>query len=548
MPGVGDEPALAFERGLEPAQHGIERVGQLTQFVTRPAQRYAGGQVVLGGFTGGAGDLVDRPQNPAGDEPPGERGQQRGYRERDQGVLQQVRQGRFPLVLGALPERLFYGGLPLFRQLHTGDTGADVKEVEENLAALGYTGFTVDQTYTAATASMVRKWQHDTSLTQTGVFDPADVVRAPAQMRVTALPAHLGDPANGPILTYTGTTRMVRIALDVALQGLVKQGITATVTLPDRKTVNGTVGTVGAVATRRPNGQRPGDDRGDGHPRRPGRAGHPRPGTGRGQAGLGKRGQRADRSGRRARRPRRGRLRRAGRDRFHQPLRPSPARYVRRRAGADHRRGHHRGHPRGGTVMIILERVGKTYPGGVEALRDVSLTIEPGEMVGIVGPSGSGKSTMLHLIGALDLPTTGSVTIADQQLSRLSDRQLSALRGRTIGFVFQQFSPRRGRTRPGQRRRRPALRRSPATTAATPRRAGIDAGRARPPPDPPPSPALRRRETTRRRRPRGRRRPGPAARRRTDRKPRLRVRRRGHAPAPRTAHGRHHDRHHHPQP
>src|SRR6266542_3604880 len=91
---------------------------------------------------------------------------------------------------------------------------------------------------------MVRKWQHDTSLTQTGVFDPADVVRAPAQMRVTALPAHLGDPANGPILTYTGTTRMVRIALDVALQGLVKQGITATVTLPDRKTVNGTVGTV----------------------------------------------------------------------------------------------------------------------------------------------------------------------------------------------------------------------------------------------------------------------------------------------------------------
>src|SRR6266540_3046761 len=340
MPGVGDEPALAFERGLEPAQHGIERVGQLTQFVTRPAQRYAGGQVVLGGFTGGAGDLVDRPQNPAGDEPPGERGQQRGYRERDQGVLQQVRQGRFPLVLGALPERLFYGGLPLFRQLHTGDTGDDVKEVEENLAALGYTGFTVDQTYTAATASMVRKWQHDTSLTQTGVFDPAD----------------------GPILTYTGTTRMVRIALDVALQGLVKQGITATVTLPDRKTVNGTVGTVGAVATRRPNGQRPGDDRGDGHPRRPGRAGHPRPGTGRGQAGLGKRGQRADRSGRRARRPRRGRLRRAGRDRFHQPLRPSPARYVRRRAGADHRRGHHRGHPRGGTVMIILERVGKTLP------------------------------------------------------------------------------------------------------------------------------------------------------------------------------------------
>jgi putative ABC transport system ATP-binding protein len=89
--------------------------------------------------------------------------------------------------------------------------------------------------------------------------------------------------------------------------------------------------------------------------------------------------------------------------------------------------------------MITLDRVGKTYPGGVTALRDVSLTIEHGELVGIVGPSGSGKSTMLHLLGALDLPTSGSVTIAGRELSRLSDRQLSALRGRTIGFVFQQF-------------------------------------------------------------------------------------------------------------
>jgi putative ABC transport system ATP-binding protein len=89
--------------------------------------------------------------------------------------------------------------------------------------------------------------------------------------------------------------------------------------------------------------------------------------------------------------------------------------------------------------MIALERVGMVYPGGVYALRDVTLTIEPGELVGIVGPSGSGKSTMLHMIGALDLPTSGSVTIAGHELSRLTDRQLSALRGRAIGFVFQQF-------------------------------------------------------------------------------------------------------------
>jgi len=89
--------------------------------------------------------------------------------------------------------------------------------------------------------------------------------------------------------------------------------------------------------------------------------------------------------------------------------------------------------------MIALERVGKTYPGGVQALRDVSLIIERGELVGIVGPSGSGKSTMLHLIGALDLPTSGRVAVGGRDLSQLSDRQLSALRGPGIGFVFQQF-------------------------------------------------------------------------------------------------------------
>jgi putative ABC transport system ATP-binding protein len=89
--------------------------------------------------------------------------------------------------------------------------------------------------------------------------------------------------------------------------------------------------------------------------------------------------------------------------------------------------------------MITMQHVSRTYEGGVTALRDVSLEIESGELVGIVGPSGSGKSTMLHLIGALDRPTAGSVTLAGEPLSELSDRALSALRGRRIGFVFQQF-------------------------------------------------------------------------------------------------------------
>jgi len=96
--------------------------------------------------------------------------------------------------------------------------------------------------------------------------------------------------------------------------------------------------------------------------------------------------------------------------------------------------------------VIALERAGKTYPNGVQALAGVSLTVQPGELVGVAGPSGSGKSTLLHLIGALDLPTTGRVVIGGRDLSRLTDRQLSALRGRVIGFVFQQFHLAAGRT------------------------------------------------------------------------------------------------------
>jgi putative ABC transport system ATP-binding protein len=83
--------------------------------------------------------------------------------------------------------------------------------------------------------------------------------------------------------------------------------------------------------------------------------------------------------------------------------------------------------------------VTKRYPGGVTALDGVSLTIGYGELVGIVGPSGSGKSTLLHVLGTLDRPSSGQVEIAGHDVARLSDRQLSALRAGTVGFVFQQF-------------------------------------------------------------------------------------------------------------
>ncbi|MFD1323027.1 ABC transporter ATP-binding protein [Micromonospora sonneratiae] len=89
--------------------------------------------------------------------------------------------------------------------------------------------------------------------------------------------------------------------------------------------------------------------------------------------------------------------------------------------------------------MVELAEVSKAYPGGVVALREVTLAIRYGELVAIVGPSGSGKSTMLHLLGTLDRPSSGVVRIDGHDVATLSDRQLSALRARRIGFVFQQF-------------------------------------------------------------------------------------------------------------
>jgi len=89
--------------------------------------------------------------------------------------------------------------------------------------------------------------------------------------------------------------------------------------------------------------------------------------------------------------------------------------------------------------LVRLRGVSKFYPGGIAALRAVDLTVERGELLAIVGPSGSGKSTMLHIMGTLDRPSAGIVLVDGHDVAGLSDRQLSALRARRIGFVFQRF-------------------------------------------------------------------------------------------------------------
>src|SRR4051812_2384503 len=93
--------------------------------------------------------------------------------------------------------------------------------------------------------------------------------------------------------------------------------------------------------------------------------------------------------------------------------------------------------------MLKLVGVTKTYKMGdniFNALKDINLNVDEGDYVAIMGPSGSGKSTLMHILGLLDIPTTGSYTINGKEVSGLNEDQLSDLRRETIGFIFQQFN------------------------------------------------------------------------------------------------------------
>jgi hypothetical protein len=151
------------------------------------------------------------------------------------------------------PVPLLIGDRPLWRELGPGVAdGPDVAEVELNLVALGIVSgadMTVDQTWTAATTDAVRAWQESLGLDETGRLGPASVVVQPAAVRVVARPGTVGNPASGPVLTVSGTTRQVAVALDADQQALVKAGQAVEVELPDGSTIKGKVADVGTVAT-----------------------------------------------------------------------------------------------------------------------------------------------------------------------------------------------------------------------------------------------------------------------------------------------------------
>ncbi len=94
-----------------------------------------------------------------------------------------------------------------------------------------------------------------------------------------------------------------------------------------------------------------------------------------------------------------------------------------------------------GVPVLDVDEVSKTYPGEppIQALREVNLSIGPGELVGIVGPSGSGKTTLLQLMGTLDRPASGHVRITGLDVAAMADDEVAYLRATRIGFIFQQF-------------------------------------------------------------------------------------------------------------
>lgn len=142
------------------------------------------------------------------------------------------------------PRVLLYGGTPFHRELTTGHRGRDVRLLEENLAELGYTGFTADAHYTWATAQAVRAWQRDLGLPRTGRVEPGDVLVRAGPVRVGGVEADLGGAASGVVLEFTATDRAVTADLEVRRRHLVAEGGPVSVELPDGQVLDAEVAEV----------------------------------------------------------------------------------------------------------------------------------------------------------------------------------------------------------------------------------------------------------------------------------------------------------------
>ncbi|MEV3921916.1 peptidoglycan-binding protein [Actinomadura coerulea] len=168
-----------------------------------------------------------------------------------------VRRGESLLSVAGKPVTLLYGGRPMYRTLREGVSGKDVRQLEENLRALGYGGLTVDGEFTGATGAAVQEWQADRGLEETGQVDAGQVVFLDGAVRVREVKAPEGKRiAQGqPVLTVAGTRRVVHVDLDADKQDLAKKGARVSVELPGGASVKGTISEVGGVARTTGSGQ-----------------------------------------------------------------------------------------------------------------------------------------------------------------------------------------------------------------------------------------------------------------------------------------------------
>ena len=141
------------------------------------------------------------------------------------------------------PVVLMYGDVAAYRALGPGVTGTDVRQLEDNLKALGYGGFTLDDTFTATTAIAVKRWQKDLGLTQTGQVEQGRVLFAPGAIRVDSVTAGVNQSTGDgqEVLQYTETSRQVTVRLEVSKQRLARKGVEVQVQMPDGKKVAGRV-------------------------------------------------------------------------------------------------------------------------------------------------------------------------------------------------------------------------------------------------------------------------------------------------------------------
>ncbi|TMR06367.1 HlyD family efflux transporter periplasmic adaptor subunit [Actinomadura soli] len=168
-----------------------------------------------------------------------------------------VKRGGTLLKVAGDPVTLMYGGSPMHRVLKNGDSGKDVRQLEQNLRALGYRGMTVDEEFTEATEIAVKEWQGDRGLAQSGMVDGAQVVflDGPVQIRELKAPEGKQTAKGQPVLTVAGTRRVVHVDLAADKQDLARKGARVSVELPGGKKVEGTISGVSEVAESTGEGQ-----------------------------------------------------------------------------------------------------------------------------------------------------------------------------------------------------------------------------------------------------------------------------------------------------